>query len=164
MTTLPAAPPAGLGATGTAQAATVDAGSWCELINQGSGKALDMSGASTAEGTAVQQWTRNGGAHQQFQFVDSGDGYYRVKVQHSGKVLDAHGWSGADHADIVQWDDTNGSNQQFRLEDSADGYVRLSNRNSGKAVEVRNAATTDGAKVVQFTDWAAPTSSGNWSP
>ncbi|MFI6122524.1 RICIN domain-containing protein [Streptomyces sp. NPDC051064] len=153
VTTLPAAPSAGLGGTETAQAATVDAGSWYELINQGSGKALDISGASTAEGTAVQQWTRNGGAHQRFQFVDSGDGYYRLKAQHSGKVLDVHGWSGADHADIVQWGDTNGSNQQFRLEDSADGYVRLINRNSGKAVEVRNAAATDGAKVVQFTDW-----------
>lgn len=63
-----------VGATGTAQAATVDAGSWYELINQGSGKALDISGASTAEGTAVQQWTRDGGAHQRFRFADSGDG------------------------------------------------------------------------------------------
>ncbi|MFB8117356.1 RICIN domain-containing protein [Streptomyces sp. NPDC055962] len=130
----------------------VDVGSWYELINQGSGKALDISGASTAEGGAVQQWTRNGGAHQRFQFVDSGDGYYRLKAQHSGKVLDVHGWSDADHADIVQWGDTSGSNQQFRLEGSADGRVRLINRNSGKAVEVRNAATTDGAKVVQSTD------------
>ncbi|MFE7274951.1 RICIN domain-containing protein [Streptomyces sp. NPDC057623] len=50
--------------------AAVDAGSRDELINQGSGKALDVTGASTAEGTAVQQWTRNGGAHQRFQFTD----------------------------------------------------------------------------------------------
>ncbi|MFE2023007.1 RICIN domain-containing protein [Streptomyces sp. NPDC059499] len=135
-------------------------------LAQGSAETLDISGASNAEGTVVQQWTRNGGAaHQRFQFVESGDGYYRLKAQHSGKVPDVPGWSGADHADIVQWGDTNGSNQQFRLVNSADGYVLLINGNSGRAVEVLNAATTDGAKVVQFTAWGGtPTSSGNWCP
>ncbi|MFE4694844.1 RICIN domain-containing protein, partial [Streptomyces sp. NPDC056749] len=111
-----------------------------------------MSGASTAEGTAVQQWTRNGGTHQRFRFVDSGDGYYRLKAQHSGKVLDVHGWFDADLADIVQWDDTSGSNQQFRLEDSANGWVRLVNRTSGKGVEVQDSATAGGPEAVQFTD------------
>ncbi|MEV5879625.1 RICIN domain-containing protein [Streptomyces sp. NPDC052101] len=143
----------GLGTAGTAQAATVDTNAWYVLVNRGSGKALDVSGASSADGAAVQQWTRNDGANQRFQFVDSGGGYYRLKAQHSGKVLDVSGYSTADHAGVVQWSDTNGSNQQFRLADSSDGYVRLLNRNSGKALEVDNAGTADGAKVVQFTDW-----------
>ncbi|MFJ3307202.1 RICIN domain-containing protein [Streptomyces sp. NPDC086549] len=144
---------AGLGTAGTAQAATVETNAWYVLVNRGSGKALDVSGASTADGAAVQQWTRHGGANQRFQFVDSGGGYYRLKAQHSGKVLDVLNYSGADHADIVQWSDAGGTNQQFRLADSPDGYVRLISRNSGKAVEVENASTADGAKVVQFTDW-----------
>ncbi|MES4907942.1 MULTISPECIES: RICIN domain-containing protein [unclassified Streptomyces] len=123
------------------------------LVNRGSGKALDVSGASTADGAGLAQWTRHDGANQRLQFVDSGGGYYRLKAQHSGKVLDVRNYSGADHADIVQWSDANGTNQQFRLADSPDGYVWLINRNSGKAVEVQNASTADGAKVVQFTDW-----------
>ncbi|WP_079085770.1 RICIN domain-containing protein [Streptomyces dysideae] len=143
----------GLGAAGTAQAATVDSNAWYVLVNRGSGKALDVSGASTADGAGVSQWTRHDGANQRFQFVDSGGGYYRLKAQHSGKVLDVLNYSSADQADIVQWSDGNGANQQFRLADSSDGYVRLINRNSGKAVEVQNASTADGAKVVQFTDW-----------
>ncbi|WP_370880986.1 non-reducing end alpha-L-arabinofuranosidase family hydrolase [Streptomyces africanus] len=153
VTALMAALLTGLGAAGTAQAATVDTNAWYVLVNRGSGKALDVSGGSTADGAALSQWTRHDGANQRFQFVDSGGGYYRVKAQHSGKVLDVYNFSGADHADIVQWGDAGGVNQQFRLADSADGYVRLINRNSGKAVEVQNASTDDGAKVVQFTDW-----------
>jgi hypothetical protein len=142
-----------LGAAGTAQAATVDTNAWYVLVNRGSGKALDVSGASTADGAAVQQWTRTDSANQRFQFVDSGGGYYRLKAQHSGKVLDVYNHSSADGAAIVQGSDLNGTNQQFRLADSPDGHVRLINRTSGKAVEVRGAATADGAKVVQYTDW-----------
>ncbi|WP_228472808.1 RICIN domain-containing protein [Streptomyces cyaneochromogenes] len=144
---------AGLGATGTAQAATVDTSAWYALVNRGSGKALDVAGASTADGAGVTQWSRMDSANQRFQFVDSGGGYYRLKAQHSGKVLDVLNYSTADQADVVQWGDANGTNQQFRLADSSDGYVRLINRNSGKALEVQNASTADGGKVVQFADW-----------
>ncbi|MFD3664050.1 RICIN domain-containing protein [Streptomyces sp. NPDC058659] len=144
----------GIGAAaGAAEAATVDANAWYVLVNRGSGKALDVSGGSTADGAAVSQWARHDGPNQRFRFVDSGGGYYRLKVQHSGKVLDVYGFSTADHAEIVQWGDAGGVNQQFRLADSSDGYVRLIGRNSGKAVEVQGASTADGAKVVQFTDW-----------
>ncbi|WP_406483432.1 non-reducing end alpha-L-arabinofuranosidase family hydrolase [Streptomyces sp. NBC_01615] len=153
VTALLAALLTGLGAAGTAQAATVDTSASYVLVNRGSGKVLDVSGASTADGAGLTQWTRTDSANQQFRFVDSGGGYYRLKAQHSGKVLDVYNYSTADHADIVQWSDLNGTNQQFRLADSSDGYVRLINRNSGKAVEVENASTADGAKVVQFTDW-----------
>ncbi|MER6080716.1 non-reducing end alpha-L-arabinofuranosidase family hydrolase [Streptomyces sp. NPDC001833] len=153
VTALMAALLTGVGAAGTAQAATVDTSAWYVLVNRGSGKVLDVAGASTADGASLTQWPQTGGANQHFQFVDSGGGYYRLKAQHSGKVLDVLNYSTADHADIAQWSDANGTNQQFRPADSSDGYVRLLNRNSGKAVEVDNASTADGAKVVQFTDW-----------
>ncbi|WP_175410079.1 RICIN domain-containing protein [Streptomyces sp. TRM64462] len=143
----------GVGAAGTAQAATVDTNAWYVLVNRGSGKALDISGAATGDGAAVQQWTRHDGPNQRFQFVDSGGGYYRLKAQHSGKVLDVYSHSTADGADIVQWSDLGGTNQQFRLADSPEGHVRLVNRGSGKAVEVQGGSTADGAKAVQYTDW-----------
>ncbi|MCX4615173.1 MULTISPECIES: non-reducing end alpha-L-arabinofuranosidase family hydrolase [Streptomyces] len=153
MTALLAALLTGLGTAGTARAATVDTSASYVLVNRGSGKVLDVTGASTADGAGLTQWTRTDSANQQFRFVDSGGGYYRLRAQHSGKVLDVLNYSTADHADIAQWSDAGGTNQQFRLADSPDGYVRLINRNSGKAVEVENASTADGAKVVQYTDW-----------
>ncbi|MEV4051994.1 non-reducing end alpha-L-arabinofuranosidase family hydrolase [Amycolatopsis sp. NPDC049688] len=138
---------------GSASAATVDPNAWYVLVNRNSGKALDVSGASTADGAAVQQWSRHDGANQQWQFVDSGGGYYRLKSKNSGKVLDIDGWSTADGGKVQQWTDLNGTNQQFSLADSDGGYLRLVNRNSGKAVEVTGASTADGAAVVQYGDW-----------
>jgi len=137
----------------SASAATVDTSAWYVLVNRNSGKALDVSGAATNDGAQIIQWSRHDQANQQWQFVDSGGGYYRLRSRQSGKVLDVYNWSTADGAAIVQWTDHNGANQQFRLVDSDGGYVRLINRNSGKAVEVQGGATNDGASVVQYWDW-----------
>ena len=137
----------------SASAATVDTTAWYVLVNRNSGKALDVYNLATNDGARITQWARNDGAQQQWQFVDSGGGYYRVKSRHSGKVLDVYNFSTADGGSIVQWADGNGTNQQFRLADSDSGYVRLINRNSSKAVEVQGAGTSDGANVVQYRDW-----------
>ncbi|MCK2218507.1 RICIN domain-containing protein [Actinomadura sp. ATCC 31491] len=137
----------------SANAATVDTTAWYVLVNRNSGKALDVYNLATNDGARITQWTRNDGNQQQWQFVDSGGGYYRVKSRHSGKVLDVYNFSTANGGSIVQWSDLNGTNQQWRLADSSDGYVRLINRNSGKALEVQGASTADGANIVQYDDW-----------
>ncbi|QYC44185.1 Extracellular exo-alpha-L-arabinofuranosidase precursor [Nonomuraea coxensis DSM 45129] len=139
--------------TQPANAATVDTNAWYVLVNRNSGKALDVYNLSTADGGRITQWTRNNQNQQQWQFVDSGGGYYRVKSRHSGKVLDVYNWSTANGGAIVQWADTNGTNQQWRLADSSDGYVRLISRHSNKALEVQGASTADGANIVQYDDW-----------
>ncbi|MEU1555870.1 non-reducing end alpha-L-arabinofuranosidase family hydrolase [Streptomyces scabiei] len=136
-----------------AAAATVDPDASYVLVNRNSGKALDVHNRATDDGARITQWTRNDQAQQQWQFVDSGGGYYRVKSRHSGKVLDVHNLSTANGGSIVQWADLNGTNQQWRLADSSDGYVRLIARHSGKALEVQGAGTADNANVVQYDDW-----------
>ncbi|WDZ82869.1 RICIN domain-containing protein [Micromonospora cathayae] len=136
-----------------AAAATVDTNAWYVLVNRNSGKALDVYNLSTADGGRITQWTRNNGNQQQWQFVDSGGGYYRVKSRHSGKVLDVANVSTANGATVHQWTDHNGTNQQWRLADSDGGHVRLINRNSNKALEVQGASTADGANIVQYDDW-----------
>ncbi|MFC4531841.1 non-reducing end alpha-L-arabinofuranosidase family hydrolase [Sphaerisporangium dianthi] len=137
----------------TASAASVDTTAWYVLVNRNSGKALDVYNLATNDGARITQWTRNNGNQQQWQFVDSGGGYYRVKSRLSGKMLDVSGFSTANGGAIVQWSDTNGTNQQFRLADSAGGYVRLINRNSNKVMEVQGASTADGGNIVQYDDW-----------
>ncbi|WUW10882.1 non-reducing end alpha-L-arabinofuranosidase family hydrolase [Streptosporangium sp. NBC_01469] len=137
----------------SANAATVDTNAWYVLVNRTSGKALDVYNLSTNDGARITQWARNNGNQQQWQFVDSGGGYYRVKSRHSGKVLDVSGFSTANGGAVVQWADLNGTNQQWRLADSDGGHVRLINRNSNKALEVQGASTADGANIVQYDDW-----------
>ncbi|ADJ44701.1 alpha-N-arabinofuranosidase [Amycolatopsis mediterranei S699] len=133
----------------TASAATVDPTAWYVLLNRNSGKALDVNGASTADGANLIQWTRSNATNQQFQFVDAGGGNYKLRARHSGKLADVLGASTADGASVVQWTDNGGANQQFSLADSGSGYVRLVNRNSGKVADVQGASTADGAGVVQ---------------
>ncbi|MEU8180704.1 non-reducing end alpha-L-arabinofuranosidase family hydrolase [Micromonospora sp. NPDC049044] len=136
-----------------AAAATVDTSAWYVLINRNSGKALDVYNLATNDGARITQWARNNGNQQQWQFVDSGSGNYRVKSRLSGKVLDVSGFSTANGGAIVQWTDNNSTNQQFRLADSDSGYVRLINRNSNKVMEVQGASTADGGNIVQYDDW-----------
>ncbi|MGX7826598.1 RICIN domain-containing protein [Actinokineospora sp. 24-640] len=138
--------------TPSAAAAVVDPNATYVLVARHSGKALDVYDWSTADGGQIVQWARNDQAVQQWQFVDSGGGYYRVKSRHSGKVLDVSGGSTANGAEVVQWTDNNAANQQFRLLDSADGHVRLVNRASGKALDVWERSTADGARVSQYDD------------
>lgn len=134
-------------------ATTVDPNASYVLVNRNSGKALDVYNLATNDGARITQWTRNDQNQQQWQFVDSGDGYYRIKSRHSGKVLDVQGKSTANGAPIVQWADANGTNQQWRLADSSDGYVRFIARHSNKALEVQGASTADNANIVQYDDW-----------
>jgi hypothetical protein len=135
-----------------ASAATIDTSAWYVLVNRNSGKALDVYNLATNDGARITQWARNDGNQQQWQFVDSGGGNYRLKSRLSGKVLDVYNWSTADSASIVQWADNNAANQQFSIQD-IDGYIQLINRNSGKALEVQGASTADGANIVQYADW-----------
>ena len=139
-------------AAAPASAATVDTSAWYVLVNRNSGKAVDVYNLATNDGARIAQWTRNDQNQQQWQFVDSGGGYYRLRSRHSGKVLDDYQWSTAENAQIVQWTDLNGTNQQFRLLDSDSGYVRLINRHSNKALSVQGASTANGTNIVQVTD------------
>ncbi|MFF1344311.1 non-reducing end alpha-L-arabinofuranosidase family hydrolase, partial [Streptomyces sp. NPDC058290] len=143
--TLLSAPPAA--------AATVDPNASYVLVNRNSGRALDVYNLATNDGARITQWTRNDQNQQQWQFIDSGGGYYRIKSRHSGKVLDVQNGSTANGAAIVQWADANGTNQQWRLADSSDGYVRLIARHSSKALEVQGGSTADNANIVQYDDW-----------
>ena len=122
------------------------------LVNRNSGKVVDVFNFATNDGARIAQWTRGDGDWQQWQFVDSGGGYYRLRSRHSGKVLDDYQWSTAENAQIVQWTDLNGANQQFRLVGSDSGYVRLINRHSNKALSVQGASTANGTNIVQTTD------------
>ncbi|CAL9442109.1 hypothetical protein SUDANB95_02255 [Actinosynnema sp. ALI-1.44] len=140
----------GLTTAPPAVAAVVDTNASYVLVNRHSGKALDLYNLATHDGAPIVQWSRNDGAWQQWQFVDSGGGYYRLKSRHSGKVLEFP--STADRVGLVQNTDAGRTSQQFRLADSAGGHVRLVNRASGKAVDVLDFSTADGAQVIQWPD------------
>jgi hypothetical protein len=133
-----------------AQAATVNTSAWYVLVNRNSGKAMDVYNLATNAGAGIAQFTRNDGNWQQWQFVDAGSGYYKIKSRHSGLVLELP--NATDGTQLIQNTDNGTTRQQFTLKDSAGGYVRLLNRHSGKALDVWEWSTADGGIVSQFAD------------
>ena len=119
------------------------------LVAQHSGKYADISSMSTAAGARLIQYASSGRTNQQFEFISTGDGHFRIKARHSGMVLQAS--SNLDGADIVQQPDTNAANQQWRITDHGGGVVSLINRGSGKAMDVWARSTADGARIAQYT-------------
>ncbi|HEX7308147.1 glycosyl hydrolase family 95 catalytic domain-containing protein [Lentzea sp.] len=135
-------------ATGQGSAAPVQPGVYYRLVARHSGKCLDVSGVSTAPGALVHQWPQTSGLNQQFDFLDAGGGYYRVRARHSGLVLQAA--SASSGADVTQQADTGAADRQWRVVDHGGGVVSLVNRQSGLAADVWEASTADGARLSQW--------------
>jgi poly(3-hydroxybutyrate) depolymerase len=117
------------------------------LVGSQSGKLADIYGASTAAGAVLIQWSSNGGLNQQFDLVDSGGGYYRVRARHSNLVLQVT--SSNSGADIAQQSDSNAASQQWLFTDRGNGAYSLTNKQSGLALGVLNSSTADGAHISQ---------------
>ncbi|HEV2784507.1 MAG TPA: endo-1,4-beta-xylanase [Actinophytocola sp.] len=127
----------------------VEVGVNYRLVAQHSGKAADIAGVSTSPGALLQQWSLTGGLNQQFDFLSSADGHYRIRARHSGLVLQAA--SNSSGANITQQPDTNATSQQWRVVDHGGGVVSLVNRQSGLALDVWEVSTADGARISQWT-------------
>ena len=123
-----------------------------QLVCKHSGKALEISDASTATGAAAGQRTWTGGNHQRFTFTNRGQGEYRIAPLHSNMFLDVEGVSTADGARIHQWSWTGAANQIWTLvHNSDDDSFRIVSKNSGRVMEVDASSTADGARIQQRT-------------
>jgi mannan endo-1,4-beta-mannosidase len=118
-----------------------------------SGKSLNVSGSSTADGGDVVQWPYGGGNNEKWFVKDEGSGQYSIKNVNSGRGLDVVGASTADGADINQWYYAGANNAKWKIEavSGQSGYYRIKNVNSGKCIEVANSGTTDGLPIQQWT-------------
>ncbi len=95
------------------------------IVNQQSGKCLDVNGASTADGAAVIQWTCHAATNQQFTlrkvtYAGNDPHDYQLLARHSGKCVDVSGISTAPRAPVHQWtcnpvSQANPLNQTWRL-------------------------------------------------
>ncbi|MFG3342716.1 RICIN domain-containing protein [Glycomyces sp. NPDC048151] len=124
-------------------------GTWYVLQSRFNGLALEIDGASTANGAKLVQRQRSYATSQQFRFVDAGSGYYRIEARHSGLALDVYAKSTANGADIVQWTGNGGTNQQWQIIDDGT-WLRFVNRNSGKALDVWEWSIALGSRLSQY--------------
>ncbi|GIG90064.1 RICIN domain-containing protein [Plantactinospora endophytica] len=133
-----------------AAAATIDTSAYYVFVSRHSGKALDLYNFATNDGAPIVQWARSDGNQQQWQFVDAGSGYYKIRSRHSGKFLEMPNTS--DGTQLIQNADNGTTRQHFGVADSDGGHVRLISRHSGKALDVWEWSTADGGIIAQFQD------------
>ncbi|MEV4582022.1 lectin [Nonomuraea jabiensis] len=108
----------------------------------GSGRCLDVSGASQANGAQAQIWDCNGQANQQWTPTASGE----LRV-YGGKCLDVYGAGTADGASVIIWDCNGQTNQQWRF--NSDGTITAVGAN--KCLDVPNYSTANGVKLQIWT-------------
>ncbi|MFE1546043.1 ricin-type beta-trefoil lectin domain protein [Streptomyces sp. NPDC058718] len=100
------------------------------------GKCLDVSGAGTADGTAVQTWSCGGGANQLWSAYTDGT------LRSMGKCLDVAGWGTANGTKAQLWACHGGSNQMWQPYNG--GYR---NPASGRCLDVPGSSTADGTQL-----------------
>ncbi|MEU6789951.1 ThuA domain-containing protein [Nonomuraea angiospora] len=110
------------------------------LKGAGSGRCLDVSGASQANGAQAQIWDCNGQPNQQWTSTAAGE----LRV-YGGKCLDVSGAGTADGAAVIIWDCNGQNNQKWRL--NADGTITAVGAN--KCLDVNG--TANGTKMRIWT-------------
>jgi hypothetical protein len=119
------------------------------FVSVHSGRVVDVSGVSAANGAAVHQWSYVGGANQHWRLRTVGGGYALVS-EHSGKCLDVDAWSTANGGRLIQWDCHGGANQQWNVVPYSDGTVSLVSGHSGKCLDVAGWSTENGGGIIQW--------------
>ncbi|WP_188195611.1 RICIN domain-containing protein [Nonomuraea sp. SYSU D8015] len=112
------------------------------LKGVGSGRCLDVSGASQANGAQAQIWDCNGQVNQQWTSTSAGE----LRV-YGTKCLDVNGAGTADGTAVIIWDCNGQNNQKWRL--NADGTITAVGAN--KCLDVTGAGTANGTKVHIWT-------------
>ena len=133
------------------------------LINGATGKLLDVTDASTADGAPVAVYRPTNGSNQSWTFAATvPDAWKALSFRHSSLCLDVSGNAADDGAAVVQYGCTGSTNQQWSLRSTGGGYVNLVARHSGKCLDVSGLSTADGAEVFQYAcnggrnqEWAA---------
>ncbi|MEU6428637.1 lectin [Microbispora sp. NPDC046973] len=131
----------GSGATPSASPSPTS-GTASAIKGVGSGRCLDVSGASQANGAQAQIWDCNGQANQQWTPTASGE----LRV-YGNKCLDVNGGATADGTSVIIWDCNGQNNQKWRL--NSDGSITAVGAN--KCLDAYNNGTANGTKVVIWT-------------
>ncbi|MFG3120689.1 ricin-type beta-trefoil lectin domain protein [Streptomyces sp. NPDC048201] len=121
------------------------------------GKCLDVAGANSANGTAVQLYDCNGTAAQQWTVETDGT------VRALGKCLDVTGSSTVNGTRLQLWDCTGAANQKWTVSAARD----LVGQQSGKCADVTGNTSANGTPVQIWSctgaanqKWTAPTDGG----
>ncbi|GAA3434234.1 RICIN domain-containing protein [Kutzneria kofuensis] len=128
-----------------------------QLVIASNNLCLDVYGASSSAGAAIDQWTCNGQANQQFQFVPASGGYGELRAQGSGQdVTVANGTTAQGTPDIVQGSPGTTAANLWQPVQQSDGSYEFRNQNSGLCLDVYGAGSNLGQQLDQWPCKNAP--------
>ncbi|MCO1574321.1 alpha-L-fucosidase [Crossiella sp. SN42] len=121
-----------------------------------SGKVLHVQNSATADGTPVQQWSRQDNAGQKWTFISTGDGYFRIRDQNSGKLLEVGGLARGNGGKMNIRGGASLHQQHWAVTPVGEGFFILTNRLSQRVLNVPDASTADGTVLDQWDYHHAP--------
>jgi hypothetical protein len=126
---------------------------------------LDVYGNTVTAGAAIDQWTCNGQANQQFQFVAGSGGYGELRAENSGlDVAVAGGSTAAGAPDIVQQPPDGAASSLWLPVQQSDGSYEFQNKNSGLCLDVYATGTNLGQQLDQWQCKNAPGTNQDFVP
>jgi hypothetical protein len=116
-----------------------------------SGKALDVYGLATADGSRVAQWDYNGGNNQRWTLTHLGQNVYQIIGVHSGKALEVASTSTANGTPVDIRTYSGSDNQKWTISATSGGYFRLAPvSSSGSALDISGISMDNGANAHQW--------------
>lgn len=130
---------------------------YSKISSAATGRVVEVTGASNADGAAIGTNTYTGTNAQQFVFLKNASGYV-LKSRQSGSCVDLTGFSTSDGALAQQLGCTGAGNQTYVLVASGadaapipDGRYQLRVQHSGQCLTVSGAGTANGVPLQQST-------------
>lgn len=114
-----------------------------------SGKSICIENDSTSTGAKAHafDYTGNNNA-QQFDLIDAGNGYYKIRNVKSNLMLEITNAGTANNDRVQQNTDDGSTNQQWRLQPWGDYFIRST---TGKYVCIANSGSSNGNAIVQYS-------------
>lgn len=125
----------------------LSSGAYAIKSDKDTGKAIDISGGSVANGANVQIYTSNDSFAQRFKVTYVGNGLYTIESFKSGKILEVAGGSTADRANVHQYSANYTLGQYWYAKRVAEGVYTFLSAKSGKAIDLADGKTNSGTNV-----------------
>ena len=106
------------------------------LIKAPNGKVLEIKNFNTENGAAIRLWDYAGHPWQQWQFVDAGEGRWRIRNRFTGKFIDLALGGVVEGTWLHQWGRTSGLSQCWELESTRNGRTRIRNVLADKYIDL----------------------------
>ncbi len=136
---------------------SISSTAWYRVSNPNSGLCVDGRGGATADGTALVIQTCSTATSQQWQFVATSGGFYKVVPRNAtSSSWDVSGVSMDDYAKVQLYGYGGGANQQWRVQQEAGGLFSFVSRNSAKCLDINGRATAPDTQLQQYTCNSTP--------